>query len=378
MKKFNKLIHIFTFLSLFSFLLLSCGTEEDPANAVIEVTVSSASVTIGNPVTFTATSSIEGDITSSVSFIVNGTEITGNTYTPTVVNTQNQVYTIYNGAQSNTATFASVEAGGGETEGYTQKVLLEDYTGTWCGYCPRMVTIIDYLTEYNENIIPVAIHCPGAPTDPWAYEFANQLSHPNNYNVPGRPEGRYNRINVFDMHVGTQPCPNNAEAYYTQADSFLNRTAPLGLAINSRLNGGELNINVKVGFAADDISDARLVVYLIEDGLTYNQVNYYAGQSATCDPNYDYVNQPNPMPNFKQEHILLKTFTDIFGDVIPTDQVVNGNIWSRELNVPLPANVSNANNLTIVAFVLGNGTSVPTRGVLNVQKAKVGTNQDFD
>src|SRR5690606_19591670 len=129
------------------------------------------------------------------------------------------------------------------------------------GYCPRMVTIIDYLTEYNDNIIPVAIHCPGTPADPWAYEFANQMSHPSNYNVPGRPEGRYNRINAVDMQIGTQPCPNEASAYYSQADSFLNQTAPLGLAINSTLNGNQLNINVKVGFATDNISEPKLVVY---------------------------------------------------------------------------------------------------------------------
>src|SRR5690606_38303810 len=215
-------------------------------------------------------------------FFVNGNQISGNTFTPTSVNPENEVRATFNGLESNIAYFASTEEDT-QPEGYTQKLLLEDYTGTWCGYCPRMVTIVEYVTNYSDRVIPVAIHCPGAPTDPWAYEFANQLSHPNNYNVLGRPEGRYNRIHTVDMFQGTQPCPNDASAYQAQVDSFLNQPAPLGLAINSSLSGSSLSINVKVGFATDSVPNVRLVVYLLEDGLSYNQVNYFTGQSATCD-----------------------------------------------------------------------------------------------
>src|SRR5690606_13035845 len=154
--------------------------------------------------------------------------------------------------------------------------------------------------------------------------------------------------------------------------------APLGLAIDSSLSGSSLSINVKVGFATDSVPNARLVVYLLEDGLSYNQVNYFTGQSATCDPNFDYVNLPNPIPNFPQEHVLLKSYTDIFGDLIPQNHISNGNIWSRDFSVSLPDNVTNSENLSIVAFVLGNGDQVNNRPVLNVQRAKVGANQDFD
>lgn len=75
---------------------------------------------------------------------------------------------------------------------------------------------------------------------------------------------------------------------------------------------------------------------------------------------------------------MLKSYTDIFGDAIPSAEVAEGNIWTRDLNVTLPNNVTNTNNLYIVAFVVGNGDEVKTRAALNVQRAKVGTNQDFD
>src|SRR5690606_3621850 len=144
------------------------------------------------------------------------------------------------------------------------------------------------------------------------------------------------------------------------------------------LSGNSLNIQVKVGFATGDISNAKLVVNLIEEGLTYDQKNGYYGSSfPNCPFNQGEYNQ-NPIPDFPQKHVLLKSFTDIFGDAIPADEVADGNIWTKDLNVSLPSNVTNANNLYLVAFVVGNGDEISTRAVLNVQRAKVGTTQNFD
>src|SRR5690606_3637158 len=139
-----------------------------------------------------------------------------------------------------------------------------------------------------------------------------------------------------------------------------------------------LNINVKVGFGTGNITNAKLVVNLIEEELFHAQANaYYGSTFPNCPFNQGPYNQ-NPIPNFPQKHVLLKSYTDIFGDNIPTNEVAEGNVWTRELNVNLPSNVTNAQNLYIVAFVVGNGDEIKTRAVLNVQRAKVGTTQDFD
>ncbi len=376
MKKLNKLTHIFIFLLICSGLMISCGTEEEPHANALTVTLSTPSVQVGNAITFMASSLNDGDLTSTSTFFVNGEQIEGNTYTPSVANDSNEVYATYNGLTSAVVNFSSFDLVPSE---YTQKVLVEDYTGTWCSYCPRMAQILDFFTEYNDNVIPIAIHCEGAgEPDPWVYEHWAQMAHVNNYNAGGQPKGKINRIYNVDMLIGSQPCPNNAEGYHPQIDPYLNQSAPLGLSINSTLSGNSLNINVKVGFATGDISNAKLVVNLIEEGLTHNQANAYYGSSfPNCPFNQGAYNQ-NPIPNFPQKHVLLKSFTDIFGDAIPTGEVEEGNIWSRDLNVTLPSNVTNANNLYIVAFVVGNGNEVKTRAALNVQRAKVGTFQDFD
>lgn len=376
MKKLNKLTHIITFLLVGFGLLISCGTEEEPHESAFIVTASAPSVQVGSSISFMASTIVDGDLTSMATFFVNGEQIEGNTFTPTEANPTNEVYATYNGMTSATANFASVEVVPSE---YTQKVLIEDYTGTWCQFCPRMARILDFYTEYSDRVIPVAIHTEGTGiNDPWVYEYWEQMADINNYNAPAAPRGKFNRIYEVDMLTFTQPCPNDAPAYYPQIDPYLNQAAPLGLAINSSLSGNSLSINVKVGFATDGISNAKLVVNLIEEGLVHDQKNaYYGGNFTNCIFNQDPYNF-EIIPNFPQKHVLLKSYTDIFGDDIPSNQVADGNIWTRDLNVTLPSNVTNANNLYIVAFVVGNGNEIKTRAALNVQRAKVGTFQDFD
>lgn len=380
MKKLNNLSHFFIFFILFSTLLISCGTEEELPEEAITVSASSLTVPIGSPVTFTANSNIGGDISSNATFYVNGDAITGNSFTPTEVRENNEVYAVSNGLTSNTLVFASTEGGGG-TESFTQKVLVEDYTGTWCGYCPRMVSILDYLTDANENIIPVAIHSPG-PQDPWVYEFAGSMQ--TTYNAQGLPKGRINRIHELNQYTFQAPCPNNPSLYMSQMEPYLNATAPLGLAINSTLADNQLTINVKVGFANESVSNPKLIVYLLETDLTHNQVNYFKGEPHSCDPANDYVNMPDPIPNFRQNHVLLKAYTNIYGDDILADQIMNG-VYTRNFNVTLPSNIGiglggtvRPEKLSIVAFVVGNGNANNNRTVINVQEAHVNENKDFD
>jgi len=375
MKKLNNLTHIFIFLTLFSTLLISCGTEEDASDEMLELTVSSLSVPVGSQITFNLSSSMAGDVTGEAAFFVNGEQITGNSFTPIEVNDANEVYATYNGKTTGTKTFASTDVIPSQ---YTQKVLFEDYTGTWCGWCPRMNTIVHYLTDYSDRIIPIAIHTQGSPLDPWLYEYALDMQSSSNYNAGAAPAGQINRTHHFNPFSDDYGCPNTPEIYYPQLDEFLNRTAPLGLAINSTLTGNSLNITVKVGFATDNVPEARLVVNLIEDGLVHSQYNYFSGSGATCDPDFDYANMPHPIPNFQHNHVLLKSYTDIYGDPIPQDQISDGAVWTKNFNVSLPSNVTNSQNLTIVAFVLGNGNQISTREAINVQSAPVGVNQDFD
>lgn len=348
-------------------IFFSCGTEEEIVPDTLTLTANSNEVYLGNPIIFSAISQNNGNVTTDAQYFVNGQAIDGNTYIPTEVNT-NTVYATYNGTTSNTVTFASLE----EIilpDTYTKKVLAEDYTGTWCGYCPGMLNVLNHFTNYNNNVIPVAIHCG---VDPYAYEFHTQLQ--DAYNADGLPQGRINRVNNLDLFTENfviDYCGTNQTYYEEMIQEYLEEPAPLGLAINSELNGNTLNFEVKIGFLVNQIANAKLVVYLLEDGLVHEQTNYFAGTgNSACN----YSTYPDHINDYVHNHVLQKSFTDIFGDEIPADQIVADGFYTRNFNVSVPSNVENTEHLSLVAFVLGNENNE----VINAQYVHVGESQDFD
>lgn len=57
------------------------------------------------------------------------------------------------------------------------------------------------------------------------------------------------------------------------------------------------------------IENTKLVVYLVENGLLSDQVNYFNG-----DENSPYFGQGNPIVDFVNEDVLRASLTGIFGD----------------------------------------------------------------
>ncbi|MDO5656348.1 MAG: Omp28-related outer membrane protein [Flavobacteriaceae bacterium] len=356
-------------ISLFILLnLLSCGTEEEIVPDTLTISTSSNLVYIGNEISFTAVSQNTGIVTSDATFYVNGEEIDGNSFTPTIAQQDNTAYATWNGFTSNTIEFASEPR---ETipDTYTRKVLFEDYTGTWCGYCPGMNNIIQHFTNYSNNVIPVAIHCD---SDPYRYEFQAQLQEA--YGTTGLPRAQINRVYPFQFAVEnhfTDTCGTNQTHYEAMIQEYLDQPAPLGIAINSQMNANRIQFQVKVGFVVNQITNAKLVVYLLEDGLIYSQENYFSGNgNAACN----YSTYPVRIPNYEHNHVLRKAYTHIFGDEIPPQFIANQGIYTQDFNVAIPSAVENNNKLSLVAFVLGNDNNE----VINAQYVKVGQSQDFD
>jgi len=81
----------------------------------------------------------------------------------------------------------------------------------------------------------------------------------------------------------------------------------------------------------------------------------------------------NPIVGFVHDHTARTVFTDVFGDSIPVADTDTGSTHIANYSLAVPGSVQNTDNLELVAFVVG-----PDDTVLNVQKAALGVNQDFD
>lgn len=220
---------------------------------------------------------------------------------------------------------------------FLKNVLIEDYTGTWCQYCPRVLHGIKQVEAEGLDAYPVSIHrTSGSFIDP--YNF-NALALEQMLDISGYPAAKLNR--KIQWSNSSSP---------TEVKNQIKPNADLGIALSSTVSGSSINLDVNIKFVTN-FSDLKLVVYVLEDGLIYNQVNatsYFGGQ--------------NPIVNFEHDHVLRACLTDL----VNGDELIgttSGTTVTKNFTVAIPANVANVAKINFVAFVLdASGNAINVRG----------------
>ena len=239
---------------------------------------------------------------------------------------------------------------------FNQNVLIEDYTGTWSGYCPRVSHAIDLVNQQTSEAVVVAIH--RGSTDPNnsfydPYNFSAEVLE-NLINLQGYPTAMLNRTTEWNY-----PQPNNVD----QVIALTSGPANVGLALSPSLDGDIMSIDVKVKFGGEfSDSEAKLVLYVLEDGLFFDQTNYtsyYGGSSV--------------ISNFEHNHVLRASLSNLTGDLIPEDEYSEDNVYQVNYTMAIPSNISVNENMTLVAFVTNESNAA-----LNVRVANFGETQIFE
>jgi len=331
--------------------LLQLGCEEtyiiNEGVSSILITPSQNSVIVNNQVSLSVSTNSGEDITAETELSLNGTPVDGSTIQLTELGIH-EITARY----INLTTSVEIEVTDGSEINFKKRALVEDYTGTWCGWCPRVSHAIDLVSQQNDDVVFVAIHrAPAGTQDPFIYNDADDLEAM--INTPGYPKGFVNRIHQWQF-----PEPDNID----QVISFTQGANPkAGLAINSSLQNNQINVEVRSQFSKD-FEGLKLVVYLVENGLVYPQVNYTS-----------YYNNLNPIENYTHNYTLRKSITPILGETILSENTSTGNIHTNTFNFPVPDNISNADNIDLIAFLIN-----PDNSVLNVRKASLNSSQDFE
>ncbi|MBK6938156.1 MAG: Omp28-related outer membrane protein [Chitinophagaceae bacterium] len=313
----------------------------------ITLAASQTNVNTGTPVTFTVTTNTGVNVTAQSLIFVDGVSITGGSFTPSASGTYNVYATyVYNGNTliSNTVI---INAAAATIINFNKRVLVEDFTGTWCQYCPRVAYAIDQLLLQTNDAVVTAIH---RGSDPYNFSGANVLE--SQIGLTGYPTAQLNRTSRW-----TYPEPNNVQ----QAVNLTTGTNPrLGLAMVSSATGNDVALTVKVKFG-DDFSNLRLVVYAVEDGLVYNQTNstiYYGGA--------------NPIVGFVHNNVLRAVLTSsILGESI-TGTTTSGNEYTKTFNYTVPASCQ-FSKMHFVAFVINSSNTT-----LNARDAKINESQGYE
>ena len=157
-----------------------------------------------------------------------------------------------------------------------KRPLMEEYTGTWCGYCPRGFIGLEKMAElYPEEFIAISYH----NADPMEVttEFPSD--------VEGFPMAFLDRAWEVDAYYGSYNNDFGIEA------TWLERCQESGVAdidVEASWSEDQKTINIKSAakFARnEDQADYRISYAVVADGLTgtgsdWAQANYYSGSES--------------------------------------------------------------------------------------------------
>ncbi|MDE5422724.1 Omp28-related outer membrane protein [Ancylomarina sp. DW003] len=348
-------------------------TVEDASQATsITLIPSKSVVNPGESIDLQVEDNFGNNVTALSAITVDGEAITTNPY----IFSNSGDYTVeatYQGLTTQvtiTATtpseFSIVESfsASGAPASFTKKILLEDFTGTWCPYCPAAAEAVKLAVEENSNkVFGVGIH--HSSEDPMMISEGTFFI--NNYYVKSIPtifaNGADTRWDYPDM---------------TQVNNELAEDASVGLAVSAEVIGGKLDLEVKVGFKSAMTEEIRLMIYVVEDDVTST-----AAQQGS-DEGINYVHKD----------VLREVGTDREGDVIPSDHTGAGGVYTKTMKgLSIPILGINLDKLKVYAFVRNTYTKTvvvegpygpetiedaPHYDIYNVQAVNVGTSQDFD
>lgn len=263
-----------------------------------------------------------------------------------------------------------------------KKVVLEEYTGIHCGYCPDGHKIGTQIYNADpSNVILVNIHAGGFAT-PGAgepdFRTTDGTSMNSTFGITAYPMGQVNR-NYF-VGTSTNPTPtttatgtiNLSRGSWTgAANNIKTQSAYCNVAVQGTVDAVTrvLTVQAQVYYTANSpVATNYLTIMLLEDGVPGPQSDY---------GNYNPTNW-NADGTYKHNHLLRKTVTPTFGTPISTTSA--GTTFSTTATYTIPAvfgagtntNTCMLGRLELVAFVnqanTGNGQVIinGARGPLTI------------
>ena len=226
-----------------------------------------------------------------------------------------------------------------------KKVVIEEGTGTWCGWCPRGAVAMEQMYQNHPNdFIGIAVH-NGDPMTVTEYDNGADLS-----GFPG--------CNVDRALLDESVSANLFESYYQER---IGLAVPAGLSMTVSGTTSK-TINVSATFRTVFASaNYRLGVVIIEDNVTgtasgYNQTNYYAGGANGAMGGYESLPNPVPAASMVYDHVGRALLGGFAGQAnsVPTT-ITDGLAASYTFNYTIPS-TSNSANMSAVALLIDNAT----------------------
>ena len=238
-----------------------------------------------------------------------------------------------------------------------RKVLFEEFTGMWCGYCPRGTVAMQKLNQvYGDKISLVAVH---VGDELMCYDYADITQ-----NVGSFPASHINRkyTNV-DPYFGLTNVPFDIQ---TLVDECLGGVPAAVVSASAVIDGDVLTATSQVEFLyTGDASNFAIGYIVTEDGLydnAWKQSNYYSGSSPdglVDEPFFDMwrLGGGKIAVEFNEVAIAARGILRGIEGSVPA-MVEDGvkNSHSVEFNLKDYELIQNRNNLNLIAVLFDTST----------------------
>ncbi len=222
-----------------------------------------------------------------------------------------------------------------------RNVVLEEYTGINCTWCPAGHLVANQIKEANPGrVCLINIHQGGYAANTYTTQFGDALA--NQTNLEGYPSGTVNR------HVFTGSATALGRGSWASAsNTILGMSSPVNIAADGTLDWATRTLNIRVQLyytASQNVSSNALNIAITQDNVLGDQVGK--------DKNPDQVvgNQYNHM------HMLRHLITGQWGETIST--ISAGTLVEKTYEYVIPEQLGSPNpidaaleDLQFIAFV---------------------------
>ncbi|MBC8146839.1 MAG: Omp28-related outer membrane protein [Bacteroidetes bacterium] len=239
-----------------------------------------------------------------------------------------------------------------------KKVIIEEFTGAWCGYCPEGAYIVDQLlTKHGDTLIAVGNHNGDDMV------IAGGTAIQQAFSVTGYPNAMIDRKLFSGQAKETHSRGEWADNVKSQIGSY----SPVAVSVEYSYNYAtrQITATITADFVEPATGDMRFICEITEDSITgtgsgYNQVNYYNTTAG-----HPYNGAGNPIIGFVHRHVLIGLPSGAMGNagVIPSTVAANSQ-YNENFTFTLP-NGSDVTRVSIIGFVAYNSNIIGKREVLN-------------
>lgn len=201
--------------------------------------------------------------------------------------------------------------------------LVEEYTGMWCGYCPRGFATMDYMKRiYGDDFVGLAYHCHAYSGDYIAVMPSSSFPSP----VSGYPKAYIERVDVMDPYHGRKEADDdpssvingfNFEKFWTR---YREEFTPAAIEVYAWWNEedkSKIDCRSVVTFCREMPNSYKVEFILAHDGM---QENVQEGKDPTWLQQNNYVNSFNYLEIEEMEQFVNGQF--MMGNLVYNDVVL--------------------------------------------------------